>query len=721
MIPCSLFLLTAPLNLAPIHEAIESGSLRDALAKSNALLAETPEHPEVLCTKGRILAYMGRYDAAETVFRSILSKTPAHPEALLGSAYVALWASDMHLAEKRVKELLKSGAHRDDAQVLRARIAIKKKDWNGAIAYLTAAQSDNPHYARHGKEYYLLYAKTQQAIDEKDFDAALAILDTMHHNWPNDERVLLTKARVLAWQGHSKESIKIYSRVINEHPDSVEARVGLAQGYLFAKRYPDAKQAAHAALSIDKENKEAQMVLATAQYRMGEGPEVQAEPPQDLQAAYKQYNLRQYRWALEEVEKVLEKKPNYPEALLLRANIFMRLSLYDKARESFNKVLAQNPTHTDALQGKGGLDMLEGKFKDAFDAFSHIKESDPYDLDSRSNFFALQPLVEREIFLKPTLSSEKEKDLVTGIDTTRINTIDGIAKAEGMIVEGVRAFAGLEIFNQQMENLIAPLNNYNAVAYTPLLGIRYTPSIEFELLVQGAFASYRDADSNVLFPFQDRFLFQPKISARYIHDTHFLLGSLYQDGLISRNFSGATSQVQRSTHFTGAYEYRFGPPYNGFGLEGELATIGSPYTNTFGKGELWLRGSPWEYLRLEARGGLASFEEVVPNYFSYIRKWKAEGTVGLFYAVRNETFVELSYRARIETLSSLSNQGIAVTNPATNVPQDLQRKNFFSNRVVLDAQHVLDEDFRFEGMVFYDQVNAFYSTVGGSVTLRAFF
>ena len=136
---------------------------------------------------------------------------------------------------------------------------------------------------------------------------------------------------------------------------------------------------------------------------------------------------------------------------------------------------------------------------------------------------------------------------------------------------------------------------------------------------------------------------------------------------------------------------------------------------------MWVRGSPLEYIRGEIRGGFASFDKVVPNYFSYLRKWKVEGTFGLFYAVRNETFVELSYRGRYETMSALSNQGVAVTVPSLNVPQDLSRRDFFSNRVALNGQHILNEDFRLEGVVFYDQVNEFYKTVGGTITLKAYF
>src|SRR5262249_1198377 len=62
---------------------------------------------------------------------------------------------------------------------------------------------------------------TQKLVGQQRWDEALAQLEGVLKQSPNDENALLWKARILSWRGKTTPSIKAYKELIRQHPDNV--------------------------------------------------------------------------------------------------------------------------------------------------------------------------------------------------------------------------------------------------------------------------------------------------------------------------------------------------------------------------------------------------------------------------------------------------------------------------------------------------------------------
>ena len=79
--------------------------------------------------------------------------------------------------------------------------------------------------------------------------------------------------------------------------------------------------------------------------------------------------------------KSLEQSQDYIEALFLKGKTLRELKKYKEAVVEFDKVLIQNPKHRDALYQKGKISHILGNYRDSLDLFDKVLEFRPRDTD----------------------------------------------------------------------------------------------------------------------------------------------------------------------------------------------------------------------------------------------------------------------------------------------------------------------------------------------------
>ena len=159
----------------------------------------------------------GDLEAGLRELQYIARSEPGNQALFVRMAQIAYMLEDYD----RMTEACRTAQSIDDTfppvYYLTAQAKIGQNDYVGAIAMLTKAITLQEEYA----EAYLLRAKI--LLQMGDTAAADEDADWLMNNVGDHEDVLLLKARIEAAKGNADEAIRLYGRVIDENPFSIEA------------------------------------------------------------------------------------------------------------------------------------------------------------------------------------------------------------------------------------------------------------------------------------------------------------------------------------------------------------------------------------------------------------------------------------------------------------------------------------------------------------------
>lgn len=148
------------------------------------------------------------------------------------------------------------------------------------------------------------YETAWQAIEQKDFAAAEAMVRTALQAKPQDGELTFLLARLLAWQGRHAQALAIYQTLLADEPDNADYLQGQAQTLFWSGQTEATLAAVHKGLTLapdslelrrlhiqillGREDKEAlaqaEMLLTQAEQRFG--PELLADLRSRLQPLY---------------------------------------------------------------------------------------------------------------------------------------------------------------------------------------------------------------------------------------------------------------------------------------------------------------------------------------------------------------------------------------------------------------------------------------------------
>jgi tetratricopeptide (TPR) repeat protein len=166
----------------------------------------------------------------------------------------------------------------------------------------------------------------------------------------------LAKAQTLAQQGKTEEASKIFTSLMESHPDNKDA----VKGWIIAnmKRTPTGEEEMIGQLEVlEKLYPKNTAILFFKAYVQGE---------------YKQYDE-----ALATTEKLITMQPDTALNWLMKGQILESVNKYEEALNAYNKATTLDPKNADAWQNLAGLLAKTNKFEEAILSYNRAIQLAP--------------------------------------------------------------------------------------------------------------------------------------------------------------------------------------------------------------------------------------------------------------------------------------------------------------------------------------------------------
>lgn len=183
---------------------------------------------------------------------------------------------------------------------------------------------------------------------------------------PVELQSMLERASSLTDEGRHGEAAELYTGICQNHPENVDAWIGLAVALLRQQRLLECVEAVASALALDSSRPRPYLIAAAALTRMGRhGNALRAADaalaltPDDPKALNSKasvlLNLGRFAEALPVLEQVLRIEPTDSPARLNRGIVLYRMGQLRAALEAFDQLLAVEPRHPDALMNRSSV------------------------------------------------------------------------------------------------------------------------------------------------------------------------------------------------------------------------------------------------------------------------------------------------------------------------------------------------------------------------------
>jgi len=167
------------------------------------------------------------------------------------AAVEAYQAADYEAAWAKAQEAVKAGPEKANAYDLAAKVALKRKDWDGVIAMgekSLALEADNPALTGSLMDAYRAKGdKVKAAEYEKKYIAAN----------PDQPDVIYNQAVELYNKGNFKEAAPILAKVVDAKPDHAKAHFLLGMCDVNLNKIPDMKKHLNEYLKLDPKGSDA--------------------------------------------------------------------------------------------------------------------------------------------------------------------------------------------------------------------------------------------------------------------------------------------------------------------------------------------------------------------------------------------------------------------------------------------------------------------------------
>lgn len=335
------------------------GDMAGADAVLDALLAEQPDHAPAWNLRGDIRLEQKRFGDAVAAYSQVLEQQPANYDVIFKRAMLQLQLKEFEAARSGAEQVLLVVPHHPGANYLQGIIQFRRGEYPEAITSLSVAE---PYFKQFPLVLFFLGSAQlmEGNLDQASFHAGrflsivpesvrgrklLAIvrlrqgeftdvqelLQPVLHEDPDDVEALNLMSYALIRDGKLDEGIAALSRVAELQPDSAAAQVRLGAGLLLGDRGEDATRHMQAALDIDPELQQAEILLVMNHLQRGDYPAA-IEAAQ----AYRQRNMTS-TVPLNLLGKVYQQAGEPAEA----REFFERALAFDEADPSANHNLAQ--------------------------------------------------------------------------------------------------------------------------------------------------------------------------------------------------------------------------------------------------------------------------------------------------------------------------------------------------------------------------------------------
>jgi tetratricopeptide (TPR) repeat protein len=103
-----------------------------------------------------------------------------------------------------------------------------------------------------------------------------------------------------------------------------------------------------------------------------------------------------YPTALEDFDRIIDKKPDFAEGWNKRATLYYLMGEYEKSLADIDTTLKLEPRHFGALSGMGLVDVKLEKYEDAAKAYQRVLAIDPRNAGAKANLEAINEIIKKK-------------------------------------------------------------------------------------------------------------------------------------------------------------------------------------------------------------------------------------------------------------------------------------------------------------------------------------
>jgi len=288
-----------------------------AIVLLERVVALQPDKLDSRLDLGVIYARVGRYADAERVIRQAMKVDPH-------SAMAVFYLGRVHLAQKKWKEAtldfektIELAPFFEQAYITLGELQLQQGHRTEAInTYKRLLKQVNPHDRDAMGRLVQLY------VEEKTFDDALALLDDILRDDPQNQDARLLKGRLYMEMGKPTEAIAEFERVVAARPDDSTAL------YFLGRLYDDQGQTEKAIVQFER-----LVPLETG--------EIEAH----LQLGVLYTRVQRFDDAIAVLKEAKSLAPDRPEVYLAEGFVWAQQDKYEKAAQVYKEGIAQVPTY----------------------------------------------------------------------------------------------------------------------------------------------------------------------------------------------------------------------------------------------------------------------------------------------------------------------------------------------------------------------------------------
>jgi tetratricopeptide (TPR) repeat protein len=313
----------------------------DALRVYDEALRHQPQHAPALAGRGLLLEEQGATEAALADLEAARKLTPGNValHAYCGRLLQRLGRQPAALGA--FEAAIRNGGTTPDLFCAQGLLLQKLGRGSAALDAYNAGLARNPECA----ELHCNRGSALHALG--DIDAALTAFDAALHVQPNLPQAALNRATLLLQTGQATAAIA--------------ACTAMSIDPVLSRSFPAEVACLHgAALHLDGRSTEALPLLEMALDLKPDYPEALLNRANALQ------DLGHLDAALAGYDAALARRPGYPEALSGRGVALKELGRGDEAMAAFDAALAIRPAFADARNNRAGLRLLRGDFIGGF-------------------------------------------------------------------------------------------------------------------------------------------------------------------------------------------------------------------------------------------------------------------------------------------------------------------------------------------------------------------
>ena len=307
----------------------------EAIVYYNSALRINPVWSEVLAGIAAAYLQLDKLDDALNTYRSLLRITGENAPLYTELGYLFEKKQLQQEAEQYYYDALAIDSGYAPAALALTRLLEKKQRYNEALPILLAAEVAPVNVNNHA----LRLKAIQMCMYAKDYAKAHELFGRLDPEHSNSLNALKLRGQLYALTGEVEQAESIFKQILNIAPAAIEFRQELAEQYLLAHKYAEAKEQLKLFLRQRPTDISALMAL-------GRTEELLNNP----QAAYQEY------------QKVLELKPDAIEARSALSQLFQKRGDTIEALKTANEILnLQSGSETDSHEQDlaASLDLYE--------------------------------------------------------------------------------------------------------------------------------------------------------------------------------------------------------------------------------------------------------------------------------------------------------------------------------------------------------------------------